>query len=340
MAKLAPLGHSVDSTSNAATQLFDVPGLLSVYFTGRSLQLTTLSHFFCSTESKSSNETGFPRRAAIHGMAGIGKTQTALKFADMFRTNFSTVLWASAANGIKLAQSYDRFAELLDLPEKTRTEQHVRVNAVKRWFSRDTRNPNGYSWLLIMDNVHKSNIQDLFEFLPHNNSTGGSILFTTRWHEVAARLVGSAGLSIELTKMNGSEAVELLLSAAEVKDRSMEAKAKALNVAVSIGYLPLVLDQLGFVAREAEGDLETCVTYVEESNKSMVRTRRFELIVGYIDMGHRCLNTRSSIRLITKPQWPRLLKRFSRSLKKTSRMQRGYLLCYLFLIPSTSRRIS
>jgi hypothetical protein len=209
-------------------------------------------------------------------MAGIGKTQTSLKFADACRTSFSAVLWASAANEVKLAQSYDRFAELLGLPEKDRAEQHVRINAVKRWLTDHPVDANGHGWLLVLDNVHKSCIQDVFEFLPPNNPAGGSILFTTRSHEAAARLVGSTGLSIELKKMGETEAIELLLSAAEVKDRGPQASAKALRVAGSIGYLPLVLDQLGFVAREAEGDLDTCATYVE-SNKSMVSKRHSEL---------------------------------------------------------------
>lgn len=233
--------------------------------------MSSLHSFFTKYTSAGGPETEltFPRRAAIHGMAGIGKTQTALKFADRYQTSFSCVFWASAANSIKLAQSYDRFIELLDLPEKNRPEQHVRINAVKRWLVEKPLDADGRGWLLIMDNVDKACIQDVFGFLPSSNPHGGFILFTTRSHETAARLLGSTGLSLELKKMNEADASELLLRAAEVKNRSPNAAERAKEIAKSIGSLPLVLDQLGFVVREAEGDLDTCVAYIEK-NKTMV----------------------------------------------------------------------
>jgi hypothetical protein len=239
-----------------------------VYFTGRKQELRLLHSFFSATAT--AEDRDFPRRAAIHGMAGIGKTQTALKFADKYRSRFSAILWTSAVNGVKMSQGYDRFAELLDLPEKSRAEQHVRINAVKRWLDKQAMNSEGQSWLLILDNVDRDNIQEVFEFLPSNNNTGGSILFTTRSHEAAARLVGSSGMSIELRKMDREEGMELLLSASEIGARDKETKAKASSIVASIGSLPLVLDQLAFIAREAQGDLDTCAKHIEE-NKSMVR---------------------------------------------------------------------
>jgi hypothetical protein len=245
--------------------IFEVPGLLSVYFTGRKRELQVIHSFFCST----GKDEAFPKRAVIHGMAGIGKTQVALKFANTYQSRYSTVLWTSAVNSIKMSQGYDRFAELLDLPEKSRTEQHVRINAVKRWLSKQAINSEGHSWLLILDNVDRGNIQEVFDFLPSSNESGGSILFTTRSHETAARLVGSAGLSIELSKMDDEEGVELLLSASEIEARDDETKMKASRIVASIGSLPLVLDQLAFIAREAQGDLDTCTKHVKE-NKSMV----------------------------------------------------------------------
>jgi NB-ARC domain len=202
-------------------------------------------------------------------MAGIGKTQTALKFADSYRSKFTAVLWTSAVNGIKMSQGYDRFAELLDLPERSRTEQHVRINAAKRWLDQHARSAAGQAWLLILDNVNKESLPEVFDYLPSTNQNGGSILLTTRSHEAAARLVGSGGLSIELGKMDQEEGTDFLLSAAEVTARDSETRAKATSIVSAIGNLPLVLDQVAFIAREAQGDLDSCIEQIEK-NKSMV----------------------------------------------------------------------
>lgn len=56
------------------------------------------------------------RAAALSGLGGIGKTQTAAEYAHWHRDDYQTVLWAKADTREALISDFVTIANLLNLP--------------------------------------------------------------------------------------------------------------------------------------------------------------------------------------------------------------------------------
>jgi MoxR-like ATPase len=87
------------------------------------------------------------RRAALVGMPGVGKTQTAIEYAHRHRTDYAAVLWAGADSPETLTSGYVALARLLGLPQRNEPDQTVIVAAVRRWLGETP------DWLLVLDNA-------------------------------------------------------------------------------------------------------------------------------------------------------------------------------------------
>jgi len=90
------------------------------------------------------------RSLALHGMAGVGKTQLALNFANSHRDQYPAIFWVHADQDQKMAQDYDEFAKNLSLDSGGTDGQLQNRAKFKNWL---TKEPT--SWLLIFDNVDK-----------------------------------------------------------------------------------------------------------------------------------------------------------------------------------------
>ena len=86
-------------------------------------------------------------RAALSGLGGVGKTQTAVEYAHHHLAEYSHVFLVTAASRDGLLSGYVTIAGLLKLPEADSQDQMLAVEAVKRWLSSHER------WLLILDNA-------------------------------------------------------------------------------------------------------------------------------------------------------------------------------------------
>lgn len=76
------------------------------------------------------------RSFALYGMAGVGKTQTALEFTHRCRASFQAIFWISADTQRKLAQGFVEIARDLGYSNGGVVEdQDKSFVAVKRWFT-------------------------------------------------------------------------------------------------------------------------------------------------------------------------------------------------------------
>ena len=75
------------------------------------------------------------RSFALYGMGGVGKTQIALRYATSHRDDYDAILWISADNSIKMAQSFLEVAQRLQLMPDNQEAQDssAAITKLKIW---------------------------------------------------------------------------------------------------------------------------------------------------------------------------------------------------------------
>ena len=191
------------------------------YFTGREDILEKLHNSLNSDKAAT---------LAISGLGGIGKSQTAVEYAYIYRNEYNAVLWVEADSREAIISSYATLAEVLDLPEKYRKEQNFIVSAVLRWLEDNSR------WLLVFDNADEPRL--LEDYIPKDHK--GHILLTSR-----AQLFDKLGISkqVQLEKMPPDEAKEFLLKRTGRSNLHQMENEAILKIAKELDYLPLALEQ-------------------------------------------------------------------------------------------------
>jgi hypothetical protein len=234
-----------------------VPHARNPFFTGRDEVLERLREALQSRGA-----------AALSGLGGIGKTQTALEYAYRHRQEYECVFWAKAESRHTLIADYVSIATLLNLPESTVKEQEAVVGAVKRWLE---SNPG---WLLILDNADE--LAMAREFI--GSDAKGHILLTTR-----AQATGGLAERVEIEEMEPEESVVFLLRRVSViaKDAPLsagkEAERKlAEQISRELGRLPLALDQAGAFIEETPSSLAEYLQLYKAKGKEL-RAQRGDL---------------------------------------------------------------
>ena len=158
------------------------------FFTGREDQLQAIHTALTSRG-----------RAALSGLGGIGKTQTAVEYAYRYRDDYRYVLWVRADTELELVGSYVAIAQALNLPMKDAENQDETVQYVRLWLSREP------DWLLIFDNADRPELVQ--PFLPREIK--GHILVTSR-----AQDFQDLGIvrPLEMAILSPAEAVAFLLT--------------------------------------------------------------------------------------------------------------------------------
>jgi hypothetical protein len=158
---------------------WNVPLSKNPFFTGREDVLQKLEAALKSTGA-----------AALSGLGGIGKTQTAAEYAYRHCEEYQAVLWASAVSRETLVSDFAALAALLNLPESKEKEQELAVGAARRWLEANT------GWLLILDNANELGIAR--EFIPKAGK--GQVLLTTQ-----AQATGALAKRVEVENMQKQE---------------------------------------------------------------------------------------------------------------------------------------
>lgn len=235
--RILELAHTETTTSSPIVggTVWMVPLSPNRFFTGRTQVFDDL-HQELTARSK----------AAISGMGGIGKTQTALEYAHRHRGEYKTILWSKADSEDSLRSDIGVLADNLNLLVQDDTDRENAVLVLKRWLDVHS------GWLLILDNADELGlVSDLLQ-----REWAGHILLTTRSHAT-----GSIG-RVELRIMDPEEGALFLLrrakliglgdtlGAASEADRELATKINS-----EVGGLPLALDQAGAFIEEMSSSL-------------------------------------------------------------------------------------
>jgi tetratricopeptide (TPR) repeat protein len=175
--------------------------------------------------------------ALLHGMGGVGKTQTAAEYAHRNADKYKVAWWVAAQTETEADAGYGALAEALNLPGYNPRNAEQTRQAVLAWMARES------GWLVVLDNAE--NPQKLARWLP--NTTKGHLLITSRngnWTNFAK--------VHDLDVWSIPQAADFLLTRSGDNDR-----AAAEKLAAALGGLPLAC--------------ETAAAYVAETGGSLAR---------------------------------------------------------------------
>jgi hypothetical protein len=161
---------------------------------------------------------GCRRTVILHGLGGMGKTQTAVAYARRHRNAYSAVLWFNIQDETLLKQSFAKAARRIRQYHPSASwlstvdlngDLNEVVEAVKAWLSEG----NNTRWLAIYDNYDNPKVRgnedatavDVARFLP--DADQGSVIITTRSSQVRS------GRCVPMRKLTDvRESVEILSS--------------------------------------------------------------------------------------------------------------------------------
>ncbi|KAI0188436.1 P-loop containing nucleoside triphosphate hydrolase protein [Xylaria flabelliformis] len=152
------------------------------------------------------------QQVAIEGLGGIGKTHIAIEAAYRVRDMHPncSVFWVSGLTMAAFENAYRQIGQALNIQDIDDNQADLKT-LVKTALSADSI---GW-WLMIIDNADDADLLfsqnyglPMRHFLPFSRK--GSILFTTRNHEVSARLDISKGNIVTVEEMTTPEAMKLL----------------------------------------------------------------------------------------------------------------------------------
>jgi tetratricopeptide (TPR) repeat protein/transcriptional regulator with XRE-family HTH domain len=189
-------------------------------------------------------------RAAVVGLAGIGKTQLAARYACEWRQEYPDGLfWLRGDQESTLVGDLASLTWRLGLPEREASEHERQVDAVLRWFRAHPR------WLVVVDDLEIPVQEACARWLPAN--LPGRVLVTTRTPVGTARL--------HLRPLAPELATRFLLERTGRPDR-----AAARSVVEALGRLPLALEQAAAYLTATGRDLT--------SYSELLQTRLMELM--------------------------------------------------------------
>ena len=208
--------------------VWNVPHTRNLNFTGREAELDALEQSLTPGRAAALTQ-------AIHGLGGVGKTQTAVEYVYRHLDQYEAVWWVRAEQPSTLAADYAALAGPLGLPERAEPDQAAVVQAVRRHLGQSRR------WLLVFDNADDPDAVP--PYLPQGG--GGQVLITSRsphW--------GNRAQKVSVDVWDRPSAVAFLRKRTGQAD---EAAADAL--AEALGDLPLAL--------------EHAAAYCEQTGKSL-----------------------------------------------------------------------
>jgi tetratricopeptide (TPR) repeat protein len=249
---------SLDQATTAdlvAPSGFCVPYDQNAHFTGRGSLLERLSLALHDKKPKQYNH-----RISLHGLGGVGKTQIALAYAYLHKSDYNYVFWISAVDRAQLLSGFGAIANATRCINRASGQSPDEVaKSVLQWLRRAEK------CLLVIDNLDDITVVD--GYLP---STSGAVhtLITTR-NKNSNRIPAEG---FEIMTMDPQEAVEFLVNRISLQDtQGSQIQTEAPKIVEELGYLPLAIEQAAAYICESENISEFLTTYKESRQKLLAR---------------------------------------------------------------------
>lgn len=191
---------------------WNVPGNFNPFFKGRTEILNNLYQAFIGVNERHANE--FVRPQALTGLANIGKTEIATRYAYQNRSHYRYVFWIKVIDRDSFVHGYSHIARVADLKGDNQQalldsngnpfDGQSLIQRVRRWLIETS------DVLLVLDQCDNLQGNTIEEFLP--NYAKSHILLTT-----CAASVASIANLIEVKDLPHNEGASVLLRYAEKK---------------------------------------------------------------------------------------------------------------------------
>lgn len=227
------------------------------------------------------------QRVAIEGLGGIGKTQIALEvvFRLQEKDPNCSVFWVPAISQATFDNGYRNIGRALSLPGIDNDKADVKALVAAALSKIPSR------WCLIIDNLDDTELlsvsekhRGIGEYLPF--SPKGSILLTTRNHEITSQLDISLDHTYSINEMSEDEALKMLATALKPKQIQDGESTRALLV--SFSYLPLAIKQaIAYMSRTGVSTKSYLENYRRsDSNRIRLLSQHFEDRGRYRDIAN------------------------------------------------------
>jgi tetratricopeptide (TPR) repeat protein len=211
---------SLDKASGKAEQIINLPLSPNDNFVGRSDLLARLRSGFGDSNASR------PFKQVISGLGGVGKTQSALKYAYTHLGDYKAICWVECVNENAVFRSCTDFLSMAGEPAKENAQA-----LITHWLQTHD------DWLLILDDVNSETKYPL-------PKTGkGDILITTR----ETKGIKINGSLIPLDSLKIDEAATFLIKRTMIDDVENSSK-----LALRLGCLPLALEQVAAYINDTE----------------------------------------------------------------------------------------
>ncbi|AJS58195.1 tetratricopeptide repeat protein [Paenibacillus sp. IHBB 10380] len=182
---------------------------------------------------------------AIKGLAGTGKTQTALEYTFQYQDEYSMIMWINAESKETIVADYLEIYYDLGF-----TSEGINIKDKVKKIKQILEGKASYEhrWLLVFDNA--TNEDDIVEFIPRNGN--GDVVITSQsdhWFNV--------DLPLDLGELPKEESLILLKNYSLINDED----ETILELCRELGYLALALVQAGSYIRMAK---TTISKYLED----------------------------------------------------------------------------
>ncbi|KAI4265159.1 MAG: hypothetical protein L6R35_007180, partial [Caloplaca aegaea] len=208
------------------------------------------------------------REYLLYGMGGAGKTQIALKFAEIHRQRqadadlvfeYTHIFWVDASNRDTIEQSYKSEAIKLGRISDKNISLTEALQELEFCQGR---------WLLLFDGA--DSLEEISGLFPPGRY--GDVIYTSK-NPMLRRLPASQTLHV--SELDYDEAPELLLKSARLNVSSTDHRAQASAIVAELGYLALAIDQAGAYIASGECYLDDFLVVFNEHRQHLLENEAY-----------------------------------------------------------------